>query len=168
MYLVAAVRTSDRVTQVTGFIMTRTVYKSGRVFAGGLPKGADLLEAITVVANEEGIKTAVVHVFGEVSSLAISQFDQDAMLPQTTERNEGHTIASLSGTISTFKRRSLARLSGVFAARGGALFGGTVALGTTVYACEVVIEEIDGASFSRDFDMQTGLPLWKGARLVDA
>jgi predicted DNA-binding protein with PD1-like motif len=146
--------------------MTRKSYSTGRVFIGRLPKGADLIEAITVIANEEEIRTATVQVYGQLNRLSLTLFDPETKMQQTVEYDGGHGIASLSGTISQFKRRSLARLSGVFTSADGTLVGGTVALGTSTYACEVVITEIEGIVLSRDFDMETGLPLWKSLPLV--
>ncbi len=147
--------------------MTRKAFRSGRIFVGRLPKGVDLVESITLIANDEGLSAASVRVFGEVSAVSLTRFDQETRIPRGQQREGSFTIAAMHGTISQFKRRSLARLSGVFVDADGSIVAGTVALGTTCYACEVVIEEIDGAGLSRDFDMETGLPLWKGMLLVE-
>ena len=146
--------------------MKRTVYKPGRTFIGRLPADIDLLEGITRIANEEEIKTGTVEVFGSVKRLSLTSFNQETRFNEEISSDTGHTIASLSGTISQFKRRSLGRLSGVFIDRSGSTLGGTLGLGTITHACEVVITEFTGGVLSRDFDMKTGLPLWKSNALL--
>lgn len=146
--------------------MKRTVFSEGRIFAGRLPAGIDLLEGITRIANDEGIGVGTVEVFGSVKRLSLTAFDQETRFNAEIERNGPHDIASLSGTISQFKRRSLPRLSGVFVNSAGETVGGTLALGTTTHACEVIVRELTGGQLSRDFDMETGLPLWKQNSLL--
>ena len=146
--------------------MKRTVFSTGRTFIGRIPAGIDLLEAITRIANEEEIKAGTVQVFGSVTGLSLTTFNQETRFNEEIRRDTGHDIAALSGTISQFKRRSLARLSGVFVNSSGETVAGTLALGTTVHACEAVITEFTGGQLSRDFDMETGLPLWKNNTML--
>jgi predicted DNA-binding protein with PD1-like motif len=141
--------------------MTRKPYTSGRIFIGRLPKGSDLLGSIARIANEESIKVATVSVHGSVSRVSLTIFDQGTKQQEPIEREEGLEIVSLTGTVSQFKGRSMPKLNGIFAAPGGGLVGGALALGTEVYACEVVIAELEGGALIRDFDPETGLPLWK-------
>ena len=133
---------------------------------GRLPKGADLLATITRIANDEGIRAASVTAHGAVARATLALFDQATKTPRTIEREEGMEIASMSGTISQFKGRSMARLNCVLAGSDGTVVGGVVAIGTLVYACEVEIVELLGGTLSRDFDMETGLPLWKDGSLL--
>lgn len=146
--------------------MKRTTYSTGRIFIGRLPADVDLLEAITRIANEEEIKVGTVEVFGTVKKLSLTLFNQETRFSEDILRNQGHNISSLSGTISQFKRRSLARLSGVFTDSTGNLVAGTLGLGTITHACEAVITELTGGVLSRDFDMETGLPLWKNNSIL--
>lgn len=148
--------------------MARTSYSQGRTFIGRLPKGADIVEAITRIANEEGIKLATVSVHGAVTRAAITVLDQQTRFPVAHERDQGMEIGAMSGTISQFKGRSLARLDAVLVAPDGGTVAGTVTLGTIVYACEVVIVELEGGTLSRDFDPTTGLPLWRENSLLIA
>lgn len=146
--------------------MTRKPHTTNRVFIGRLPSGVDLVGAITRIANEEEIKVGTVVVHGSVQRAVLTIQNQESTMSEPLERDGGWEIAAMSGTISQFKGRSLARLNGVLAQHDGTVIGGTVALGTIVYACEVVITELQGATLSRDFDMETGLPLWKPASLL--
>ena len=141
-------------------------YQQGRIFIGRIPFGADLLAAVTRIANEQEIKVGTVTVYGILSRLSLTVFDQAARASSTIEREGGAEIASLSGTISQFKGRSMARLSGTFSLSDGSLLGGTLAIGSLVYACEAVITELAGGVLSRDFDPETGLPLWKENALL--
>jgi predicted DNA-binding protein with PD1-like motif len=143
-------------------------YSTGRSFVGRVPRGADLLEAITRIANEASIGVATVAVHGVVERLALSVLDPETRMPSPRTVEAQLEIGSLSGTVSFFKARALPRLSGVFVAHDGAIHAGTLARGTVVYACEVVITELVGAKLSRDFDPETGLALWKASSLLIA
>jgi predicted DNA-binding protein with PD1-like motif len=146
--------------------MNRKAYTQERVFIGRLPQGSDLLASVTRIANEEGIKVGSVSIHGSVMRAVLTVFDQQEKFLKTIECEEGMEIATMSGTISQFKGRSMARLNGVLAAVDGTVIGGVLALGTIVYACEAVITEFSGGTLSRDFDMDTGLPLWKETSLL--
>jgi predicted DNA-binding protein with PD1-like motif len=43
----------------------------------------------------------------------------------------------------------------------GVCYAGHLSGGTIIFACEFIITVCRGASFVRDLDEQTGLPLWK-------
>lgn len=146
--------------------MTRKPYEQGRTFIGRLPNGADIVAAVTKIANEEGIKGGTVEVHGTVSRAVVTIFNATTRMAETVEREGGMEIAAMSGTISQFKGRSMGRLNGIFAAPDGSLVGGSVGVGTIAYAAEVVITELLGGTLTRDFDMETGLPLWKESSLL--
>lgn len=146
--------------------MTRKPYQQGRIYAGRLPLGADLVTALTRIANEEEVKVGTVAIYGTLSRLTLTIYNHATGSSETIEQEGGLEIANLSGTISQFKGRSMARLSGTFLLPGGGLIGGGVMLGSTIHACEVVITELVGGTLSRDFDMTTGLPLWKESSML--
>lgn len=146
--------------------MKRTEYTIGRTFIGRLPTGIDLLEGVTRIANQEEINVGKVEVYGTVRRLSLTVFNQETRFSEAIERESGQEIGALSGTISQFKRRSLPRLSGVFTDSQGNITAGTLALGTITHACEVVITELNGGLLSRDFDLESGLPLWKNNALL--
>jgi predicted DNA-binding protein with PD1-like motif len=146
--------------------MTYKPYEQGRIFIGRIPLGADLLAAITRIANEQEIKLGTVMAHGMLSRVTLTVFNQATKAVMTVEREGGTEIAGLSGTISQFKGRSMARLSGTFAFPDGSVIGGNIGIGSVVYACEVVITELIGGVLSRDYDQETGLPLWKDTSLL--
>lgn len=147
--------------------MNRSSYTIGRTFIGRLPAGIDLLEGLTRIANEEEIAVGRIEVYGSVGALALTVQNQETRFAEQIREERGFEIATLGGTISLFKRRSLPRLSGLFVAADGTERGGTLALGTITHACEAVITELTGRALSRDFDMETGLALWKNALLLE-
>jgi predicted DNA-binding protein with PD1-like motif len=124
------------------------------------------VQSITRIANEEGIKAGTVALYGVLSRLTLSNLDPATGMPRMIEREEVLEIASGGGTISQFKGRSMARLNGVFATVDGHAVAGVLAIGTVAYACEVVITELTGGTLSRDFDPESGLPLWKESSLL--
>ena len=146
--------------------MNRIPYTLGRVYVGRLPRGADLLEALARIANEESIIVGTVVVHGVVERLSLTVFDPATRMPHAITHDAPLEIASMSGTVSQFKARALPRIAGVCVGVDGATRAGTVARGTTVHACEVVITELVGATLSRDFDAETGLALWKPTSLL--
>lgn len=138
-------------------------YTPGRTFIGRLERGADLVATITRIANAEGVKVGTVSVHGLIDGCALSRIDPASGLQETIRMEGRFEIGHTSGTISQFKGRSMVRLNGVLAAEEGTLVAGTLAPGCLVHACEVVITEYTGGGvLSRDFDPETGLPLWKG------
>jgi len=146
--------------------MTRKPYERGRTFMGRLPSGADIIASITKIANEEGVKVGTVEVHGIVSRAVVTIFNAGTKMAETIEREGGMEIAAMSGTISQFKGRSMGRLNGLLAAPDGSMVGGTIGVGTIAHATEVVITELLGGTLARDFDMETGLPLWKESSLL--
>lgn len=149
--------------------MTRKPYQQGRIFIGRLPQGADLVAAVTRIANDEAIKLGTVTVHGAVERAAIARIDAATRMQQTVEYDGVMEIAAMSGTISQFKGRSMARLEGTLALDDGRLIGGMITVGTVAHACEVVITELLGGVLTRDFDAATGRPLWKeSSLLIDA
>ncbi len=132
---------------------------------GTIARGEDLLGRITAILNEEKIELGRVEVFGAVEKLTVERHDQGTGFGVETRSEGGCDIISLSGPVSLFKRRALPRLSGLFVETGGAVHGGIVMPGTIVHACEVVITEYTGGKITRDFDGETGLPLWSNVEL---
>ena len=44
----------------------------------------------------------------------------------------------------------------------GGTIGGHVVPGCTIFACELILQELVGEDLERACDEQTGLPLWRG------
>jgi hypothetical protein len=136
-------------------------YSPGRTFIFKLEPEADLLASITRFANDEGVKVGRVSAIGAVTNASFSYFNQETKVYQPMEVPGRFEIVSCSGNISQFKQRSFAHLHIVFADSEGRAFGGHLAPGTTVFACEVILDELLGGTLTRDFDPETGLAGWK-------
>jgi predicted DNA-binding protein with PD1-like motif len=141
--------------------MTRSIYTTKRTFIGRLPHGADLLESITKIVNEENIRVGKVTAIGAVQNGAVSYYDQTTKQYERIEFDKPMEILSCIGNVSVFKQRSMVHCHIVFSDREGKCFGGHLANGCTVFACEIIIEELEGDRLLRDFDETTGLPLWQ-------
>lgn len=141
--------------------MARTSYTSKRTFVGRLPHGADLLESITKIANEENIRVGKVTAIGAVQRAAIAYYNQDTKEYERKEFDKHLEIVSCVGNISTLKQRSMAHCHIVLADEHGNCLGGHLTNGCIVFACEVIIEELEGDSLIRHLDGTTGLSLWQ-------
>lgn len=144
---------------------TRTRYGEQKVLIGTIDRGEDLLERLTAIVNEEEIGVGRIEVFGALEELVLTRHDQQTRFPREDRIATGCDIVHLAGPVSLFKRRSLPRLHGLFVEPEGRLHAGTLGLGTRVHACEAIITCYEGRRLTRDFDMETGLPLWKNAGL---
>ena len=67
-------------------------------------------------------------------------------------------LRALPGTYPS--RTEILLYTHTLADTSGQAHGGHLAPDTIVFACEWVIEAFDGIELEREFDSQTGLPLW--------
>ena len=75
--------------------------------------------------------------------------------------NQALEITNLTGNISIKDGAPVVHAHVTFSDKDGHAYGGHLAPGTIVFACEVAIQVLDGQKFERGFDQETGLPLWK-------
>ena len=76
------------------------------------------------------------------------------------EIDEPMEITKLSGNISIKDQAPMVHAHLTMADSKGNAFGGHLAPGTILFACEIIIEKYEGAKLERGFDETTGLPLW--------
>jgi hypothetical protein len=69
-------------------------------------------------------------------------------------------ITNLVGNVSIKDGVPIVHAHVTFSDKDGHAYGGHLAPGTIVFACEIVIQVLDGPKFERVFDQETGLPLW--------
>ena len=140
------------------------VYKSiepRRLIMGKLSYGGDLLEELTSVCEKEGVVLGTVKAIGAVQKGSIGYYNQDEQKYQFVEFDKHLEIASLIGNISTRDGKVMVHAHVTFSDDEGVCYAGHLSGGTIIFACEFVITVCQGASFVRDLDEQTGLPLWK-------
>ncbi len=70
-------------------------------------------------------------------------------------------ITNLIGNISIKDGAPIVHAHLTFSDKEGRAFGGHLVPGTIVFACEIVIQVLDGPQFERGLDQKTGLPLWR-------
>ena len=115
-----------------------------------LRRGDDLLDSIRKYALDRGIRAAaLVSGVGCVTQAVI----RDASGVTTHELTGRYEIVSMTGTVSSARTHLHIALAGEdMQVIGGHLCEGTI-VNTT---CEVVLLELDGVAFSKEFDPETG------------
>ena len=77
------------------------------------------------------------------------------------EINKNLEISSLTGNVSVRNDKPMVHAHITLSDHNGNAYGGHLAEGTIVFACEFVMDIYDGPQYLRDYDETTGLPLWK-------
>lgn len=131
------------------------------MFMGKLQYGTDLLEELTTICKEKDIRLGRIEAIGAVQKACIGYYDQDNHTYGFHTIDQPLEIANLTGNISLKDGSPFVHAHVTLADDAGNAFGGHLAPGTIVFACEWVIEAFDGTPLERSFDAETGLPLWK-------
>ncbi len=139
---------------------TMKKYTPRRILMGRLDHGADLLEEITQICSNENIQMGRVEAIGAVSGARLGFYNQQAREYQFYVSEEPLEILSLSGNISIKDGNVMVHAHVILSDENGDAFGGHLATGTTIFACECLIEVFDGPVLERLPDEKTGLPLW--------
>lgn len=135
--------------------------KAGRVLAGRIGKGADLLDALQAVCREANVRLGRVEAIGAVERGRIGYYDQKARAYAFQDVPHACEIVSLLGNVSVKDGESFVHAHVALAPAGGRTIGGHLAAGTVVFACEYLVQELAGPELARAHDGATGLPLWK-------
>ncbi len=128
---------------------------------GKLKFGADLLDELTTVCRECGICLGRIEAFGAVSKARIGYYYQDAREYDFFEIDKHLEITKLIGNISIRDDKPMVHAHITLSDSQGNAFGGHLAPGTIIFSCEFIINSYEGPDYIRDYDTQTGLPLWK-------
>jgi len=134
------------------------------VFMGRLPYGADLLAALHQVCIEKEITLGRIEAIGAVQKAALMYYNQDKQEYETLKFDRHLEIVAFMGNVSVKDNKPMIHGHIVLADKEGNAFGGHLAPGTIIFACEVSIQVFEGALFEREREPQTGLPLWKETR----
>lgn len=128
---------------------------------GKLPHGGDLLGEITDICTREDIRLGRIEAIGSVARARLAYYHQETKEYRYYTLSEPLEIASLTGNVSLKEGRPFVHAHLTLTDTRGNCRGGHLAAGTTVYACEFLIEVFDGPTFARGHDRLTGLHLWK-------
>jgi predicted DNA-binding protein with PD1-like motif len=143
--------------------MQVTVKSTGKKIMGRLAKGSDLLEDLGGICQEAGIKLGAVRAIGAVTRARIGYYDQAARVYNFLELKQDLEILALMGNISLKDGKPFVHAHVTLGDDQGRAFGGHLAEGCEVFACEFEIEEYQADKpLERGWDQETGLMLWTG------
>jgi hypothetical protein len=134
--------------------------KPREVFIGRLSHGGDLLEEITDICQRENIKLARFEALGAFQRARLAFYNQETHEYQFFVLDQPLEITKLVGNISLKDGSPFVHAHITLADKKGNAYGGHLASGTVVFACEFMLEVFDGPVLQRDFDETTGLFLW--------
>lgn len=134
--------------------------KTGRVFAGRLAHGADVLAELTRIAAEQGVSAGRVEVIGAVKRARVGYYDQEKKQYDFRSFDEPLEILAVAGNVSLKDGAPFVHAHITLSDEEGRAFGGHLAEGTIVFAAEFRIEELPGVTLNRVPDETTGLALW--------
>ena len=135
--------------------------KPVKTFMGKLEHNGDLIEELTKICLDNEIKLGKVEVLGAVKKARIGYYDQDNKKYNFIEINQHLEITGLVGNVSLKDSKPIVHAHVTFADKDGNAFGGHLAEGTIVFACEFYLTSFDGPAYNRGYDEITGLPLWE-------
>lgn len=132
-------------------------------FVARLSKDSDLLEEITDICRKHGINLGRVEAIGAVQKACFAFYDQVTHEYKPLSMDEPLEIVKLVGNVSMRDDAPFIHAHVTLADREGKAYGGHLAPGTIVFACECIIEAFDGPPLTRELDGPTGLFLWATA-----
>ena len=133
----------------------------GRKIMGRLSKGDDLLAALEAVCRVHGITLGEVQALGAVSQARVGYYNQSRQKYQFLELARPLEILALTGNVSLKDGRPFVHAHVTLGDEAGNAFGGHLAEGTVIFACEFALQEYSSARpFTRQPDEATGLFLW--------
>jgi predicted DNA-binding protein with PD1-like motif len=135
--------------------------KPSKMYMGKLSHGSDLLQEITDLCIEKHIKLGRVEGIGAVQKARIGYYNQAAREYQYIELDHALEITKLIGNISVKDNAPFVHAHITLSDKKGKAFGGHLAQGTLIYACEIMLQSFEGPELTRSYDKVTGLPLWR-------
>ena len=146
--------------------MASTAFSRTGTVLARLDYGADLLDAIAQVAQEHGMAVASFRAIGALQRGRLSSYDQLTADPRNRtyepiELEEPLEIISLLGTVSRREGEPSVHAHACLSDSRGRCFGGHLEHGCVVFACELVLDGLEGPVLERGYDEVTGLWLWE-------
>ena len=131
-----------------------------RIYIGKLGYGRDLLEEITDFCVREDIRLGRIEALGAVQKARLAYYNQESKEYQYFDLLKKMEITNMTGNVSMKDEKPMVHAHVTLADKNGDCYGGHLAAGTVIYACELIIQAFEGPVFERGFDDITGLPLW--------
>jgi uncharacterized protein len=137
-------------------------FSRGRRIVARLPYGGDLLAEIAKVADAHSMKNAELRAIGALQHARLAFYDQQAKEYHEFAVDEPVELVSVLGNVSRRDGATAVHAHASLAGHLGGTIGGHVVGGCTIFACELILQELVGEDLERAYDEQTGLPLWRG------
>ena len=134
--------------------------KTGHIFIGRLAHGADLLDELTKTCKDQDLRCGRIEAIGAVQRARIAYYDQQKQEYGFLTLEEALEITALIGNVSLMDGAPMVHAHITLADEHGKAYGGHLAPGTIVFACEFMLQAFDAPILERKYDSETGLPLW--------
>ena len=116
--------------------------KPGELFMGKLAHGSDLLEEITEICRNRNVQLGRIEGLGAVQRARLGFYDQHSREYQFFVLERPLEITKLVGNVSLKDDNPFVHAHITLADETGNAFGGHLAGGTVVFACEIYIRYI--------------------------
>jgi predicted DNA-binding protein with PD1-like motif len=128
---------------------------------GRLAKGDDLLQSLENFCQEQQITLGEVRALGAVTRARVGYYDQEKREYYFLKMDQPLEILALVGNISLKEGKPMVHAHVTLGDTAGRAWGGHLAPGTTVFACEFTVQEYQAdQALARQDDPATGLLLW--------
>ncbi|MBA3036250.1 MAG: DNA-binding protein, partial [Desulfobacterium sp.] len=114
----------------------------------------------TEICRKNYIQLGRIEALGAVQKARLAFYDQQTHEYQFFRIDKLLEITQLVGNISLKDGNPMVHAHITLADKAGKTYGGHLAPGTVVFACEFILEVFEGPIFERKLDEETGLPLW--------
>ncbi len=129
-------------------------------FLARLPKGDDLLEAITRVFRERSTSKAGFNVIGAVDRAVVGFYDTRARQYRNLDFEGPLEIVACMGNVSIKDGEIFVHAHIILSTEDCRCLGGHLMPGTPIFAAELFAHPLEGEPRVRAFDDATGLELW--------
>ena len=130
------------------------------IIMGKLNYNCDLLEELTNICVNKNITLGKIEAIGAVQKACVGFYNQTNREYQFLNFDKPSEILNLTGNISIKDGKPFVHAHVLLADEKGNAYGGHLAPGTIIFACECIIYAFSGTELKRSFDDETGLPLW--------
>ncbi|MBU0514795.1 MAG: DNA-binding protein [Proteobacteria bacterium] len=125
-----------------------------------LPRGDDLIEALTAYCRDQAVTHAVINGLGVTSRTVLGYFDRATKGYREFLFEEDVEVLNLTGNVSLKEGRPMIHAHMTIADKDGQTHGGHVLPGCRVFVFEAMLFELKGDGPHRVADEETGLFLW--------
>ncbi|MCA1945524.1 MAG: DNA-binding protein [Desulfovibrio sp.] len=125
-----------------------------------LPKGADLLDALTAVCKEHHVTRGSVQVIGALEKAMLGFYLQHEQRYISHAVDEHVEILMGAGNVSLKDGEPFIHLHLTLSRHDGSCLGGHAMAGCPIFAAEACILRLEGKPLVRGLDEATGLYLW--------